>query len=342
MTRQRLLRYLPWLIGVALFIWVIRTVSLAEVWEILRQLRLWELGVLVVANIGVLVAITARWWLLLRGLGHRLPFGRLLSYRLAVFGLSYFTPGPHVGGEPLQVLLVEQEHHVPRADALAAVSLDKTIEFAVNFAMLLLGLGLILKWGLFDRTLGLQIFVVLALLLLLPLIYLGITAAGKKPLAAAIQPLSRLRLFGRWSDSIDAAGRAVANSEMQITHFVHRSPGRLAMALIMTLIAWAAMIGEYWLMVYFLGVRLTFPELVTTLTAARIAILLFLPAGLGALEFSQAFAFGALGLNPAVGTSLSLLIRARDTLFGTLGLWLGSRYLPTGSRPARLDEVQHL
>jgi hypothetical protein len=49
---------------------------------------------------------------------------------------------------------------------------------------------------------------------------------------------------------------------------------------------------------------------------------------LGTLEASQLLAFAAIGLNPAIGVSLSLLIRARDVLLGGLGLWWGSRRLP--------------
>ncbi len=338
-SRQRLLRLLPWLLGAALFLWVLRTVSLAEVWQVLRQLRLWEIGVLLVANAAVLLAITGRWWLLLGGLGYRVPLLRLLEYRLAVFGLSYFTPGPHVGGEPLQVMLVERGHGVPRSHALAAVTLDKTIEFIINFAVLLLGIGLILRWQLLDQSVGRQAFAVGVVLVLLPALYLGAAVAGRRPLAALIHPLSQARLLDRWAEPLAAARDAVAVSEATMAAFVRRAPGTLALAVIVTLVSWVAMIAEYWLMVYFLGVRLTLPELVTTLTAARIAILLFLPAGLGALEFSQALAFGALGFNPAVGASVSLLIRARDTLLGGVGLWLGSRRLQVNRKTASIDNA---
>jgi hypothetical protein len=43
-------------------------------------------------------------------------------------------------------------------------------------------------------------------------------------------------------------------------------------------------------------------------------------------------AFGAMGLDPAVGISAGLLIRARDTLLGAAGLWWGSRRLALGRR----------
>jgi uncharacterized membrane protein YbhN (UPF0104 family) len=59
------------------------------------------------------------------------------------------------------------------------------------------------------------------------------------------------------------------------------------------------------------------------LTAVRIAFLLPMPAGLGMLEAGQVLAMGLIGVNPALGVSLSLLIRIRDVIFGGLGLWLG-------------------
>ena len=77
--RRRLLRLLPWVLGAALLVWGIRFVSLDEVVAILRRLHLWQIAVLVVANAVVLATISARWWLLLAGAGHRLPF-RPVSY----------------------------------------------------------------------------------------------------------------------------------------------------------------------------------------------------------------------------------------------------------------------
>jgi hypothetical protein len=37
-------------------------------------------------------------------------------------------------------------------------------------------------------------------------------------------------------------------------------------------------------------------------------------------------AMGLIGVNPALGVSLSLIIRLRDVILGGLGLWLGGVY----------------
>jgi len=50
-----------------------------------------------------------------------------------------------------------------------------------------------------------------------------------------------------------------------------------------------------------------------------------LPGGLGALEASQVFALGAFGQPASAAISLTLLMRARDTLNGGIGLLLAGR-----------------
>ena len=315
MRHRRLLRLLPWLIGAALLALSIRAVSIPDLLATLARLRPWQLAVLAVVNAVVLATITGRWWILLWGVGYRLPFRPLFGYRLAAFGLSYFTPGPHVGGELLQVLMVEREHGVARSDALAAVALDKGIEFTVNLTILLLGIAAVLQWRIVPQDAGRQALGLAVALLALPTTYLGATAFGFYPGTRVLEPLAR-----RWSRLLPTA-LTVADSEQRVGIYLRRAPRPFLAAVVVTLIGWIALIAEYWLMIHFLGVDLTLPQLVTALTAARISILLFLPAGLGALEASQATAFGLLGLDPAVGLSASLLIRLRDTLLGLLGLW---------------------
>lgn len=329
-TRRRFVRLLPWLIGLALLVWVIATVSWADTWAILRQLSLGGIGVLVVVNTLVLLAIAVRWWLLLAASGFRLSFGQLLGYRLAVFGVSYFTPGPHLGGEPLQVLFVERNHGVPRPAALAAVALDKALELIVNFTFLLTGVLASLRWRLLPEQAGQQAAVAVALMLGLPVMYLAICGLGRQPfgwLFSALAAAPLLRRSERWRHWLNGTAAAARAGEAEIARLFRRRPLALAVAAIVSISAWLLLIAEYWLMVAFLGVRLTLPQLVVALVAARVAILLLLPAGLGALEAGQALAFSAVGLDPAVGVAVSLLIRLRDTALGLFGLWWGNRAL---------------
>ena len=97
----------------------------------------------------------------------------------------------------------------------------------------------------------------------------------------------------------------------------------LLSASILTLIIWATILAEFWLIVYFLGMRLNLQELITAVTASRLAFLFPLPAGLGALEASLVFAFRILGLKGELGLSTAIVIRVRDIIFIAVGLLWG-------------------
>jgi len=71
--------------------------------------------------------------------------------------------------------------------------------------------------------------------------------------------------------------------------------------------------------------------------AARLAILLPFPGGLGALEASQVIVLSGLGYTPAQGAALALLIRARDLVFGGAGLLLGLGLSQTADRGGARD-----
>ena len=108
-------------LGLGLLWFTLRAVTLAEVWRLLGELSVIDLGVLAVVNALALMLFTGRWWLFLLAQGFRLPYLKLTGYRLAAFGVSYFTPGPHFGGEPLQVYLVSRRQRVPTDASIAAV-----------------------------------------------------------------------------------------------------------------------------------------------------------------------------------------------------------------------------
>ncbi len=327
MKKRPLLHLLPWILGLALLAWIINTIPVDETWIALRQLRGWQIGVLVLANLLVLLTLNGRWWLLLRGLDYKLPYLTLTGHRLAAFGVSYFTPGPQFGGEPVQVILVEREHGVPRSAALTAVSLDKTLELTVNFAFLLAGVVVVLQAGALRDGVAVGTVVFgLIMLLGLPLFFLAATWQGWQPLTRLWRWGERLPLY-RWRSFYDRAGQLILTSEDHASRFCRERPFTLVLALIVSIVSWLAMVAEYWLMLSFLDEPVTAVTTIILLTAARIAFLLPAPGGLGTLEASQLLAFAAVGLNPAIAVSLSLLIRARDVLLGGAGLWWGSQRL---------------
>lgn len=317
-----------------LLVWVSRAVTPRAVPAALQQLTPVEGLALLALNLLIFAGFTGRWWIFLRAQGHAIAYTRLLVYRLTAFGISYFTPGPHFGGEPYQVLAAVRGHQTPPAAAIAAVTLDKVLEMLVNFAFLAAGVFLLLtQRPVLGHDLGAglaaQLAVYVLLLLALPAGLLAALGRGRHPISGTLRRLDRLA--GRlWKRQQGRAGIVPAlwlvtlrRSEAQAGLLCRRHPRALWAALAVSFLSWLGVIGEFWLLTAVLGLRLTPLEAATALVAARLAILLPLPAGLGALEAGLALAARGLGLDPGVGIALSLLIRSRDTLFGLLGLWLG-------------------
>ncbi|MGW8250201.1 MAG: flippase-like domain-containing protein, partial [Anaerolineales bacterium] len=165
-------RGLIWLLALPALWWVVRSIPLEEIWSTLDHLALWQIGALVVLNLIILLLFTSRWWLVLRVLGYRLPLISLVGYRLAGFGISYFTPGPQFGGEPLQIQLTRQKHKVPTAAAVAAVSLDKLLELLTNFSFILIGAVVVLRSQIFSETLPLPLMGMAVAIFMLPAGYM--------------------------------------------------------------------------------------------------------------------------------------------------------------------------
>jgi hypothetical protein len=63
------------------------------------MLQAWQISLLFVLNVLIYALISLRWWLIVRAEKRDVSFFPLLATRVAVFGVSYFTLGPQVGGQ---------------------------------------------------------------------------------------------------------------------------------------------------------------------------------------------------------------------------------------------------
>ena len=308
---------LLWLLVPVLVIWSVRDAPLADILRALSSLSVAKILLLAALNTIILLLVSGRWWLILRAQGHTIRYLSVAAYRLVAFGISYFTPGPQFGGEPAQVYYIRNRHGISTSSALASVSLDKILELLANFGFLLVGIFAALGSGLLVELAPIQAVAWMAGPFILLLTYTLAIWKGKSPLASLLTRLPQRRA------AILRLTRATALAEEQISQFCQRKPLVVLGASVLSILIWGVMTLEYWLALRFLGIQVDLLQAVAALTAARIAFLFPLPGGLGALEASQILAMEALGLNPALGLSISLLIRGRDITLGGLGILLG-------------------
>lgn len=315
-------RLLIYLVLIILLYLALRNAPFVEIWNTLKQLHLWQIAVIFMLNSLVIFAITARWWIILRSDNPSIPFLPLVRYRLSVFGISYFTPGPQVGGEPLQVVYLQQNHGVTFARATSAVIMDKLAELLGNSVLIVAGLMAAIRVGMITRSesLALSGLVPLAAILVIPIVHLSLLYRGKFPLSALLRAASSVIGNPNWV-------RLIMVSERMTASFMRRRLASVLAAFFFSILALCGTLLEYYLMTSFLGAHLSFGQSLAGLTSVMLAFILPLPGGLGALEASQVYAMTSMGHSAAIGISLSLLIRARDLMNAGLGLLLAGKLI---------------
>lgn len=313
--RTWLIRAFWFVIILALLVWALIAAPLVEIWESLKQLQLWQITLLLAISFAAILLITLRWWLIVRAESSRVSFLKLFGYRLAAFGMSYFTPGPQVGGEPLQILYLRRNHQMTYARSTSTVIMDKLIEFLVNVLFLAGGLYVVIGQGLIPLV-GNQLaggLIPLILIMAVPPVHLVLLSLGRYPISSLVRAIQSK--IGRKKPL-----HLMMISERMAGMFMRRHPGAMVAAILASALAWSLMWVEYWLMAQFILIDLTLWQALAGMTLLQIAFMFPLPAGLGAMEASQVFVMGAMGYPPAAGLTMSLLMRGRDMLIGGLGL----------------------
>ena len=320
-ARRRIFRWLGRLAAalalVALLYFALRKAPVGEIWSTLSGLRGWQVLSLLCVNALIYSLVTARWWIVVRAEKPTVRYLPMIAVRLSVFAISYFTLGPQVGGEPLQILYLRRRYGLSFTRATASVVMDKLFELLGNFVLLSFGLVAVFHSGLLsDASNASKLLLMgLALVITWPLIHILLLYRGIYPVSAFLHSLGPRVTRHR-------AVRFTRASEHLAGQFCQRHPRAMLGGLLVSLLAAVATVSEYALVTSFLDVRLPFWELVTAWTSGWLSFLVPLPGGIGALEASQVSVLGLFGISAAAAISITLVMRGRDLLIGGLGLLL--------------------
>lgn len=333
-------RWLMLVLGLTLAWYAVRGQAWNEVWKHLSGIGPFALLSLLVLNLLLLPLMTARWWQLLRALGLPVRLSALCAYRLAANAISYLTPGPHVGGEPLLVYLLHQQQKIPLAAATTSVALDRLLELLASIVVLISSLVMLSasdsapftgKWAM-----------LLALFMLAVLIaFLTALFTGRRPLSGSISWCKRIshRYPLLTSNTALRLLRAIIRGETLAESLMHAHRRPFLLANLCSLGHWLGVLAEFWLMSFFLGEALSWFQLLALVMTARLAFLTPLPAGLGVLESALPWVTASLGLGSGLGLSLCLLIRFRDILFSLAGLGVIMKYLTCPGEASTVTKI---
>lgn len=316
MNRANAVTSLLWLSAIALVTWVLKDLPLAAMAQGLSQLTLTQWSLWLVLNVLVVALSTLRWHILIAALNGTVNFFTLTLIRLAGQTISFVTPGPQFGGEPMQVFWLYKRQGLPLHKAVLSLGLDRFLELWVNFAVLLLGAILLLlspRMGFADWN---QITLVLLLLLLaIPILLLSLF---RRPqwLTRRLGPL-----FARWlSHPRLAALKAHKDSlEDDLQTLLLQRKRVLVQALFISMFNWGIILAELWLLLYFAQVTVDIQGFTLIAVAIRLAMLLPLPGGIGTIEAALLWSMQMLGYEISDALILIAMMRLRDTLILVVG-----------------------
>lgn len=305
------LRYLTWTLALGLAVWILGQLPLADAQRQLADLSPAQWSAWLLLNCLIIILLSWRWLVLVRAAKLDISLLQLVRIRQAGQLVSFVTPGPQFGGEPFQVYWLWRKFALPAYGALLAVGLDRFYEFWVNFAILLLAVMMLLASSSVDFVDWQAVAAALFGLLLLMAGFVWFLIAYPELVRRLIS-----RLSDRWRAhaSIGEAEAHWSQFNDLLRRIVSRRRPELAIALFLSLLAWAGMILEFWLLLYFVDVPMTPTNFIFVFTVVRLAFLMPLPGGIGSVEAALFWAFQALALPLPAAAALILLMRLRDVL----------------------------
>jgi len=326
----RWLHVLLWLPAPLLLSWTLRGVPLRETAIILARLTPGRLAILAAVNLAFAAALTLRWISVLHGLGEPITMRSLpplTAARLAGFAVSYLTPGPQFGGEPVQLAMARSRTGLSYSRGTASLVIEKGFDLAGNLAFIGFGALTLRSLPLAAGGSGRErtLFSAAGILLgILPLIYLGLVFAGVRPLSSLA---ARTVRSPHAKPRIVRLASFIQEAETDVGRYGQK-PVRAAAQLFLSFLAIQGLgILELWLTLKFLGSPIGLNNTILLLAGSKLALYTPLPGGLGALEAVQRTLIVLVGYEPSTALALSAWIRLRDLLFVLVGLAAAAKAL---------------
>jgi Lysylphosphatidylglycerol synthase TM region len=327
---RRLARLALLLAGVALIVWMFRTVGWPAIEANLRVIGGW-FALLVAIYAVPQAAFFLGWWAVMdpRPSLYRLP--RLFAVYLAGDSANYLAPGG-VAGEPIKVRLLAQEMEPGRA--LASVTLHKHVDLLAQWLFVLCGVAVTLAS--FPLSPGARAGA-LAAAALLGVLLLALTWALRRGTYAPT-----LRWLSRWkalAPRLDRHHEGARDLDDRIRRFYGDSRAAFAAGVALCFVGWCGGALETWIVL-----RLLAPEAgwaaalgIEALSTVATTMLLFIPARVGGAEGARTAIGILLGLTAAQGVAYGLVRRARELVWTLPGLavLLSASWRARGKRDSR-------
>jgi uncharacterized protein (TIRG00374 family) len=325
---KQVARLLAVALGAALLGGLLYGYGSAQVWLDLQSLG-WRLAVIVALEIVVSAMSAQAWWYTLPRYPRTGSLRRLFAVQLAGNALNETAPGAPLYGEPVKVLLLQEQF--PVSVTAASLLSAKLAQALARVLFVSLGMAAV-WWSLrYDRlpvktlTVGFLLTAV-GVVAFLVLQIRGLSAPARRVLA-------RLRFLGRWAERIE---HGLGRVDAHLGELYGARPWDFVASMMLCLGGLGVGVVQIWLVMGWIGLT---PDWVASFAIEAFSVLVSfvsfpVPGALGVQEGGKLLIFAALGLPLSAGLSVGIAFRLNNLVNMGIGLavlaWL---------RPHRLLRV---
>ncbi|MFH1582305.1 MAG: lysylphosphatidylglycerol synthase transmembrane domain-containing protein [bacterium] len=309
--KKLLLFILSLLVGIGLFVWVIKMVG----WEELkRDFSLFQGtdGLIILGLTLMTMAVGIwRWREILKGVGINLSIKKMISPFLAGFSIMFLAPILVWGGEVLRTYILKQRNDVPWSKGMASVIIDRILEWTANLVVIFFGGIIFLFFNNFPINNLVIIFSGLFVFFVILLIYFFVKCYKRESIAAIF-------LRKRKNNLLDI--------EKEIFNFFKRNKLAMWKSMALSFLRVSVMYIRVWFLITFLGKSVAALSALSVLGFSYLAVMIPIPTALGTHEAIQSFAFNSLGLGISTATAFTMIIRVVELVVSLIGVVLLFRF----------------
>jgi uncharacterized protein (TIRG00374 family) len=266
--------------------------------------------------------LTWRWDVILKSRNIKIPFRKLLVYRVIGTSINFLTPGPRIGGEPTQASLMTK-HDVNFTEGLTTIMIDKIIDTTTSGLLFIIGLILVgIKYS-YSTQLKLTLTFFGALFVVIVGMFYYRMLTNRHFFLRVFHILRLDKIKNKfWIN----AEKKIEEIELMMIEFYKHNNKAFIKALAISVLSWVAMFFEYKFATTLLGINVGVIEIFFIVSFIGMAILFPIPMAIGALEAGQVSAFALIGLHASSGIALAFLVRAKDIITAIIGMVLLAFY----------------
>ena len=325
-------------LGCILLYFIVKNNPYEDIISTIRAQSAYTLAIFVAISVGLMLLQTWRWHLIIQSTGRKVPFSRAFQYKIVGYGISFLTPTPKIGGEPVRAALLEKEGFTYRK-SLATITVDKVIELSTMGVLFVFGaLVSILFFALPKNTVYLLVGISVIILGVITIFYYKMLENDMFLVKLFRQlGLNKIKLIKGMEQNIITFDRMLIKFYDQHRKVFYK-------ALTISVLSWCAMFFEYYVILVFFGYYLNVAQLFLIITVMGVAYMLPIPLALGVLEAGQVYVFRLLRLNGAAGVGLAMIIRVRDLIWTIVAVILltyhGFNFRGTYNKALRKDNYK--